>query len=149
MNWKLPLSAQYKCNSVGVVKGNLGPSSVVFFIRNHQGDLIFIEVRRIPDTTNLVAEIVALRLGLEHCVNHGLFPVILETNSLSVQKFLTRQWDTPWCISADITKILDLMKGREAEGEHTFREGNQMADSLANYVFFFAGTDFITFPDFQ
>lgn len=95
VNWKLPNYAQYKCKSDGAVKGNPGPSSITFCIRNHQGDLIVAETRRIIGTTNLIAEIVVLRLGLEHCVKWHLLPVILETNSLSIQKFLTRQRDTP------------------------------------------------------
>lgn len=110
VNWKFPKNTQYKCNSDRAVKGNLGPSSVAFCVRNHQGDLIVAEAKRIDDTINLTADLVALRLGLELCVNQQLLPLILEIKSLFVPKFLTRQWKVPWWIATDIHRIFYLME---------------------------------------
>lgn len=91
VKWNFPKRNQYKCNSDAVVKGNPGPSSTSFYVRNHIGELIHAKTRRIPDEINLVAEVVSLRLGLEYCIEHNLMPICLETDSLAVQKFGTNQ----------------------------------------------------------
>ncbi|KAH0776320.1 hypothetical protein KY290_007731 [Solanum tuberosum] len=114
----------FKCNSNGASKGNPGPSSGVFCIGNGEGNLIYAEVRRLFDGTNLVAEVVALRLGLEYCVQHNLLLVTLETDSLSLKNILDGIWEIPWSIVMEIKKIRMLMKDKEVTVEHILREGN-------------------------
>lgn len=36
----------------------------------------------------LIAEILAIRIGLEYCRNHNLFPLILETDSLAAMNMV-------------------------------------------------------------
>lgn len=62
---------------------------------------------------------------------------------------MTGQWEIPWCITSEIRKTEDLIKGREVVVEHTFKERNQLLDFLANYVLIFVGTDNYSFLNFQ
>lgn len=59
----------YKCNSNGAAKGNPDPSSGAFFVRNEEGNLVYVEARWFEDNYNLVAEILAVRHGLEYSLN--------------------------------------------------------------------------------
>ncbi|XP_049359182.1 uncharacterized protein LOC125823854 [Solanum verrucosum] len=125
----MPRMGEYKSNSDGASKGNPGPSSCAFCIRNDQRDLIYVEGKRIGIANNLVAEVVALRMAVKNMVDGS--------------------WDIPWEVSLEIRRIQELMKGMEVVIEHTFREGNKVADFLANLVFSFEGTEIISFNTFQ
>lgn len=57
-------------------------SSGAFCIRDDRGDIVYAEARRLEDGSNLLAESVALRMGLEYCITHQLVPVVMETDSL-------------------------------------------------------------------
>ncbi|XP_060195246.1 uncharacterized protein LOC132624493 [Lycium barbarum] len=63
--WNRPNFGWYKCNTNGASRGNSGPSSTAFCVRNHEGDLICAKGRGLPDSTNIVAEAVAIKEGLE------------------------------------------------------------------------------------
>ncbi|KAH0670595.1 hypothetical protein KY285_010952 [Solanum tuberosum] len=115
----------YKCNLDGASKGNPGPSSRAYCIRDVEGNFVYAEVKRIEDNNNLKAEIKAITMGLEYCRTKEIFPVILETGSLAVKKMIYGEWDVPWSVTMEIRKIKHLMKEREVVIEHVFREGNK------------------------
>ncbi|XP_060202517.1 uncharacterized protein LOC132630953 [Lycium barbarum] len=121
------------------MRGNPGPSSVAFCIRNEVGDFQYAAARRISDGSNLIAEARALHEGLKYCVTHSLLPMVLETDSMTMKMILTGQWETPWSISMIINDISRLRMDKEVRVEHVLREGNGLADFLTNYAFDFAG----------
>lgn len=49
---------------------------------------VYLEARRLFDGSNLIAKVVALRLGLEHCVAHNFIPVTLEIDSFTIKNKL-------------------------------------------------------------
>ncbi|XP_059306374.1 uncharacterized protein LOC132057787 [Lycium ferocissimum] len=56
-------------------------------IRDHNGDLVYAAGKRLEDTTNVIAEVVAIENGIQYCVDHHqLLPLIVETDSLTMQK---------------------------------------------------------------
>ncbi|XP_059295610.1 uncharacterized protein LOC132048947 [Lycium ferocissimum] len=61
VKWEFPMPRWFKCNSDGASRGNPGPSSVAFCMRNAVGDLQFAESRRISDGSKLLAEAMALQ----------------------------------------------------------------------------------------
>ncbi|XP_060177865.1 uncharacterized protein LOC132607803 [Lycium barbarum] len=69
--------------------GNPGPSSVAFCIRNAVGDFQYAAARRISDGSNLIEEARALHDGLKYCATHSLLPVVLETDSMTMNMILT------------------------------------------------------------
>ncbi|XP_059306402.1 uncharacterized protein LOC132057820 [Lycium ferocissimum] len=108
VRWNLPMPSWFNCNSDGASRGNPGPSSVAFCIRDSEGDLVHTAARRISYESNLVAEAMALQEGIKYCVTNDLLPVILETNSMTLEMILTGQCEVSWSISLII------------KGEHHF-----------------------------
>lgn len=83
----------FKCNLDGDAKGNSGPSSRDFRIKNGEGKLIYAEARRLEAGTNLVAEVVALRLRLEYRISNNYILLTLVKNSLTLKKILGGIWE--------------------------------------------------------
>ncbi|XP_075109238.1 uncharacterized protein LOC142181027 [Nicotiana tabacum] len=82
VTWQLPFHGWYKCNTDGSSKGNPGPSSLGFCVRNDEGDVVYARAVGLGVTTNVVAEAKSILQGLEYYVEHDLHPLILETDSL-------------------------------------------------------------------
>lgn len=68
------------CNTDGASRGNPGPSSAEFWIRDSNAEIVFAKGVKIDDNINLVAE--AIRQGLIFCRDHGISNVIIEPDSL-------------------------------------------------------------------
>ncbi|XP_060180572.1 uncharacterized protein LOC132610278 [Lycium barbarum] len=126
---------------------NPGPSLVAFCIRNDNGDLVYATTQKIAYGNNLVAEDVAIKQGIEYCMDYQLHPLLVETDSLAMKMFIKGIWEVPWCISMILKDINRLRRGQIVEVEHIYKEGNCLTDFLANYVFYFAGTQ--QFTSFQ
>ncbi|XP_009804158.2 uncharacterized protein [Nicotiana sylvestris] len=137
---QLPFHGWYKCNTDGALKGNPGPSLLGVFVRNDEGDVVYARAVDLGVTTNVVAEAKAILQGLEYCVEHDLHPLILETNSLVMKKVIEGECDPLWVIANDVKKIREMKGNFNVIFQHVFREGNSVADFIANIVFFFAGT---------
>ncbi|XP_060194894.1 uncharacterized protein LOC132624080 [Lycium barbarum] len=147
IKWRRPASGVFKCNTDGVAKGNPGPSSAAFCIRNDVGDLVYAVAKTLTDGTNIVAEAEAIRMGMRYCVEKQLFPLIIETDSMSMKMILKEEWKVPWSISMLVNDIKRMMEDQTVAVEHIHREGNGLADLLTNLVFDFAGT--LQFHSFQ
>lgn len=139
VKWEPPPNNVLKCNTDGASKGNPGPSSAAFCIRDHDGNLIVAKGFKLPDTTNMVAEAIAIRESLIYCSEHGIEHVILETDSLSMVHILEGEWDVPWSVALEVNDIRRLRGVVSARVKHSFREGNTLADFFTNLVFSFAG----------
>ncbi|XP_075095164.1 uncharacterized protein LOC142173466 [Nicotiana tabacum] len=88
VTWQFPFHGWYKCNADGASKGNPGPSSLGFCVRDDEGDVVYARAVDLGVTTNVVAEAKAILQGLEYCVEHDLHPLILETDSLVHLSFI-------------------------------------------------------------
>ncbi|KAH0722504.1 hypothetical protein KY289_005548 [Solanum tuberosum] len=137
------------CSIDGASKCNPGPSSSAFCVSDDPGNLVYAEGKRIGVSNNFKAEIIAIRLGLEYCRIHNLFPFVLETDSLAVKKMVEGDWHIPWEVSLEINRIRVLKEGLNVAIEHTLREGNKLAYFMASIVFSFAGTELISYNNSQ
>ncbi|XP_075087987.1 uncharacterized protein LOC142169942 [Nicotiana tabacum] len=108
---QLPFHGWYKCNTDGASKGNPGPSSLGFCVRDDEGDVVYARAVDLGVTTNVVAEAKAILQGLEYCVEHDLHPLILETDSLVMKKAIEREWDPPWVHLSFIHSLNFLVQG--------------------------------------
>nr|XP_018623243.1 14.7 kDa ribonuclease H-like protein [Nicotiana tomentosiformis] len=90
VNWQPPHAGWYKCNTNGASKGNPGPSSIGFCVRDEAGDLVYAKSVDIGVITNVVTEAQAILQGLEYCVTHEKHPLILETDSFTLKKVIER-----------------------------------------------------------
>ncbi|KAK4724266.1 hypothetical protein R3W88_027045 [Solanum pinnatisectum] len=105
---------------------------VAFCIRNDEGNLIHAESFGLGITSVLMSETMALRRGLEYSIIHQYLPVILETDSLMLQKILNGIWEVSWSSRVEVKRINGLRINVDARVEHTLREGNTFADYLCN-----------------
>lgn len=95
--------------------------------------------------SSIEAEFWAIREGLKLCTDQNCLPVVLETDSLLIYNYINGIWDSPWSVDLMVQKINALRRDKVVELQHTWREGNKVADYFANLVFFFAGTESLIF----
>ncbi|KAH0690096.1 hypothetical protein KY289_017454 [Solanum tuberosum] len=120
--WKLPRQNTFKCNTDGSSKGNPGPSSSAFCIRDEQGNLMYAEGNMIGISNNLIAEVVAIRLRLEYCRIHNLLPLILENDSLAAMKMIEGAWHRPWEVTMEVRRIHILKESTNLIYYNNFQE---------------------------
>lgn len=56
VTWAPPPLGHQKCNTNGTSRGNPGPSSYGLCIRDHRGDLCYVEARLLGQNTNIQAD---------------------------------------------------------------------------------------------
>uniref|UniRef100_A0A1U7WSS4 Uncharacterized protein LOC104226894 n=1 Tax=Nicotiana sylvestris TaxID=4096 RepID=A0A1U7WSS4_NICSY len=108
--WQLPFTGLYKCNTDGASRGNPGPSSYGFCVRNEERDLVCAKAQHLEEMTNIVVEVKAIEEGLSYCVAHDLHPLLLETDSLGIKNVIDGDGDHPWCIGAEVKRIKEMKK---------------------------------------
>ncbi|WMV24101.1 hypothetical protein MTR67_017486, partial [Solanum verrucosum] len=59
----------------------------------------------------------------------------LETDSLVLLKILTRVWEVPWNIIGITEDIWGLAEMVQVQIQHIYREGNRLANCIANLAF--------------
>nr|XP_009615502.1 uncharacterized protein LOC104108225 [Nicotiana tomentosiformis] len=123
-----------------MVRGNPGPSSYDFCVRNYTEDVVCAMEEEIGISTNIVAEARAIVEGLLYCVQRQLHPLIIETNSLVMKKIIEGEWEIHWNIGKEVKKIKEIKENYNVIFQHVLRKGNTVSDFLANLVFSFAGT---------
>ncbi|XP_070034275.1 uncharacterized protein [Nicotiana tomentosiformis] len=149
VTWQMPDARWFKCNTDGDSRGNQRLSSYEFCVRDSTGDVIFVKAEQIGVSTSLVTEAKALMEGILYYFQNQLHPMIIKTNSLVLKTITEGQWAVPWSINKELKKINKIKGQFNVILQHVFREGNAVADFLANLVFSFAGTlEFKSFYDF-
>lgn len=88
IKWSAPGQGVYKCNIDGSSKGETGSSSIGFCVRNWEGTFISAETRKIEDCHSLSAEVRAIRIALQHCLSNQYTPLVIETDSTTVEQVL-------------------------------------------------------------
>lgn len=130
--WEHPPDGWVKYNTDGAAKGNPRPSSYAYCVRNSRGELLFGEGRRIEYTTNTVAEARAILEACKHIKANLYNHVIIQTDSMLLWKVLEGKWSCPWIIEDIMSTIKDSMQHIIHVYQHTLREGNKLADYIAN-----------------
>ncbi|XP_060211915.1 uncharacterized protein LOC132639486 [Lycium barbarum] len=132
-----------------VSRGNPGLSSYGFCIRDSNGDLVYAEAQQMGIATNMKAETEAIKHALKFCKEHNFQQVQLETDSLVLLNILQDTWITPWELMNQIEQIKQDMRAMQVQINHIFREGNSLANFLANQALDHAEIkvhDFILMP---
>lgn len=112
----------------------MGKSSYAFCLWDDQGDLLYDKWAAIDDTKNIEAEAEAISKAPIHCKQTQFNKVIIQRDSLTMQKILNRDWDCPWSISDIIEQVWTLIKDTTIQYQYIFKEWNKLADHLANYA---------------
>ncbi|KAH0777307.1 hypothetical protein KY290_008718 [Solanum tuberosum] len=132
IKWEFPLEGWIKYNTDGASRGNPGLSSYAFCLRDEKGDLIHAEGASINNTTNTVAEAKAILEASKHCKQALYNKIIIQTDSMLLYKVLGGQWESPWIIRDMIEEIKTNLVNIQHIVQHVMREGNQLADYIAN-----------------
>ncbi|KAH0777413.1 hypothetical protein KY290_008824 [Solanum tuberosum] len=130
--WEYPPEGWLKYNTDGASRGNPGLSSYAFCLRNDRGDIKYAEGGSMENTTNTVAEAKAILEACKHCKQSQYNQIIIQTDSMLMCKVLKEQWLVPWIIADMVEEIKACMKDKQHIFQHTLREGNKLADYLAN-----------------
>ncbi|XP_070021920.1 uncharacterized protein [Nicotiana sylvestris] len=132
--WELPSARWLKVNTDGASRGNPGKSSIGFCIRNENGDIVKSVGKQIKETTNTVAEAKDMVEVLRFCRFQQYSHVWLQTNSMLLKTIMDGIWKPPWIISEQVEEMMQLMNRGSYPVTHIHREGNKLADHLANYA---------------
>ena len=135
VKWRPPEGSILKCNTDGAYRGNPGRNTYSFCIRDCNGDLVYAQGEEIHEGTSIEAEALDIKEEITHCVTVGITQIYLETDSLVLFKILTRVWGVPWNIVVIIEDIWYVSRLCQTQIKHIYREGNKLADFLANMAF--------------
>ena len=129
--WQKPPPDWYKLNSDGAVSQNC--ASIGGIIRNSEGDPVFAYQELCGEKTVFESELLAIKCGLDYCLTKGFLNVIVEADSLSVLQLIEKDncplMNWKWIQLMDRISQLKLLLNLKFT--HIFREGNQVADYLA------------------
>lgn len=132
--WELPEHGWVKINTDGASRGNLGRNSIGFVVRDEEGDVRHARGKEIQETTNIEAEAAAILEALRYYVNHGYTNILVQTDSMLMKNVIEGNWDPPWAVTAYLEEIKEPMGRSKTRFSHIMREGNKLADYLANYA---------------
>ncbi|XP_075088106.1 uncharacterized protein LOC142170170 [Nicotiana tabacum] len=130
----VPHKGWIKVNTDGACRGTPGRSSIGFCIRDEAGDLIYAEGREISEGTNNESKAVTIVEALKMCKNLNYCRIWLQTDSMLLKNIIEESWKSPWYITEHVGEILILKEQSTIKVTHIFREGNTLADHLANYA---------------
>jgi len=139
--WIAPPKHSYKLNFDGASKGNPGVAGFGGILRNHDGIPLQVYFGNIGLDTNNSAELEGLWKGLLLPGKLSLQPLIVEGDSQILINMATRIQNgsqarkvaSSWRLEARLNAIeQELRKNRAISFNHIRREGNKVADLLAN-----------------
>jgi ribonuclease HI len=88
-----------------------------------------------------LAELEALEAGLNLCLEVGITKVVIEGDSQIILNAIRKRSTPNWVINSRLDYVLNLLdRFEDYHICHIYREGNSIADQLANY-----GADGINF----
>lgn len=128
-------------NTDGASKGNPGPSSYGYIIKNRGGAIVHQEGELIGVTTNNVAEYTAVIKALEYIVKRFFRKAPHKIEVVSDSRLVVEQLSGRFKIkSPNLLPLFDKIKALEIEAGSVFyrtvpREENFIADRLANLPF--------------
>jgi ribonuclease HI len=132
--WQPPLLNWYKCNIDGASTGNPGNVSCGGIFRDHALDLIYAFAEPLGIASSFVAEISGAMRAIEIAFQHQWNNLWLETDSsLVVAAFNNPHNLVVWNLRNRWKNTLTMVSQMNFMVTHIYREGNQVADLLANH----------------
>jgi ribonuclease HI len=132
--WHPPLINWLKCNIDGASSGNPGNAACGGIFRNHESDFVYGFAEPIGDTTAYIAEMSGAIRAIEIAFQNQWTNLWIESDSSSVvAAFHNPDKPVAWCLSNRWKNTLHMTKQMNFMVSHIYREGNQVADLLANH----------------
>ncbi|KAK1305448.1 hypothetical protein QJS10_CPB11g02393 [Acorus calamus] len=136
VKWIKPKPPWIKCNIDGASKGNPGPSGAGGLFRDHNGRFLLGFACNTKRNTNMFAEFFALYRGLMIWLDthpHFTGPLWIESDSLVVVNTILEKASATPRIKHLVEIIHSHLRTLSLwHISHVFREGNRVADKLAN-----------------
>ncbi|XP_070010689.1 uncharacterized protein [Nicotiana sylvestris] len=129
--WEYPSPRWVKINTYGASRGNPRRSAIGFVLRNEKGDVLY--AHGTQEGTNTEAEARAILEAMRYYVEHDYILIELHTDSILIKNTVNGERFVPWCVAEYVEEIKELMARYNVTVAHTLREGNRLADHLANY----------------
>lgn len=133
MTWSRPKFGWTKLNFDGSSIGRTGESSIGGVFRNHEAEFLLGYAEPIGKTTSTVAELIALRRGLELVLENDWSSVWLEGDAKPLIEILVQKRRAKCEEVQEQVSMINLIipKLENCIISHVFREGNRAADKLA------------------
>ncbi|XP_075080475.1 uncharacterized protein LOC107786790 [Nicotiana tabacum] len=144
--WEFPLEGWIKANTDGASRGNPGRSSIGVCLRDEYGDVQYVAGREINEGSNNEAEAEAMVEALRICRSLNYSNIWLQTDSLLLKNIIDGIWKPPNIVE-QVEEIRRLKERCNLRISHVFREGNKLADHLANYTLDFGPIEAYHFRD--
>lgn len=126
VHWNPPITG-YKLNTDGSCQNNNITAGGV--LRDTKGSVLLAFSSFLGTGTNNLAEVKALLRGLQ-LVQANYIPCIVESDSLFLIKCIQSEWKPPW-LNVYLVRQCSSMLNQFSGIQHTYREGNALADNLA------------------
>ncbi|KAL6572341.1 hypothetical protein OROMI_013299 [Orobanche minor] len=133
VRWSKPQPGWWKLNTDGAARGNPGAAAAGGIIRDHMGKPLIMFSEYLGVHTNNFAELYAIWRGLEFCIDNHFNKVWVEVDSKIALSLIEHSTTSHWQLQSIISKIRDFRDSIEIRFSHIFREGNAVADWLANH----------------
>ncbi|KAL6206588.1 hypothetical protein ACLB2K_023836 [Fragaria x ananassa] len=131
--WHPPLSPWIKLNTDGLAKGNPGLAACGGVFRDYQGHFIGGFTTPIGHHNAFFSELLAVIIGIELAFQLGWQHVWLECDSTSVVEcFSKSSFVPPWQLRTLWYNCVARTRSMSFFCSHVLREGNTVADKLAN-----------------
>jgi ribonuclease HI len=128
--WSPPPLDWLKCNTDGAFNSVSAACGGVF--RNHQAEFVLAFAENIPFQSSLIVELCGVMRAIEMAFEHNWLNLWIETDSsIAVLAFKSISI-VPWAIRNRWLNCLLLTVNMNVIITHIYREGNDIADSLAN-----------------
>ncbi|KAF3646704.1 hypothetical protein FXO38_19027 [Capsicum annuum] len=101
--WKFPDFGWVIYNTNGESRGNPSVSSYAFYVRDHKGDLVYVERFKMKDTSNVEAEAKAILQAANHVHATHTGQLIIQSDSLLMHKIIIKH------VMDDVDQIWKLM----------------------------------------
>lgn len=132
--WQPPLALWIKCNIDGASKGNPETSACEGIFRNHEANMLYCFAKHLGNSTSYQVELCGIMIGIEIAHHNHWNQVWFETDSSLVILAIKSSNSIPWSLRNRWYNAMNYLKSMNYIITNIYREGNQVADILANYA---------------
>ncbi|KAJ4710481.1 Ribonuclease H protein [Melia azedarach] len=131
--WLPPTRPFVKVNTDGVSKNNPGAAACGGVFRDFQGEFLGAFTMNLGCRSSLVAEIMGIIQGISYAAKRGWNFIWLESDStLAIDCLSNPNFNPPPCIANDWLNCKASISKMSFQCTHIYREGNKVADIMAN-----------------
>jgi len=140
--WHPPPQSWVKCNIDGAAKGNPGLSAAGGVFRDYEGQFILCFSEPLGISTSYISEMNGAIRAVETAFHKGWRNLWLETDSSLVVLAFQRDGQIPWSLTNRWKNMKLILRQMNCMVTHIYREGNEVADTLANHGISLQATTF-------